>query len=43
MPDQHELYGMLCALQPLIEDFEEKPLFKGLPFKTRSGDISLSI
>jgi hypothetical protein len=33
MPDQYELYGILCALRPLIEDFEEKPFFKGSQFE----------
>jgi hypothetical protein len=31
MSRQHELYRVLCNLRPLIEDFEEKPFFNGVP------------
>jgi len=33
MPDQYELYGVLNQLRPLVEEFEERPFFKGLPIK----------
>ena len=33
MPDQYALYGVLCELQPLIEEFEEKPLYKEFPLR----------
>jgi hypothetical protein len=33
MPDEYELYGMLDDLQPLIEDYEERPFFKDNPVK----------
>ena len=32
-PDLYELYGVLCQLQPLIEEFEEAPLYKEVPVR----------
>jgi hypothetical protein len=36
MPDQYELYGVLCELQELVDEFEEKPNFKGIPLDLES-------
>ncbi len=33
VPDLYELYGVLFDLQPLIEEFEEKPLYKEFPLR----------
>jgi len=36
MPGQYEVYGILCELHDLVEEFEEKPFFKGIPLKLDS-------
>jgi hypothetical protein len=33
MPDQYELYGLLVDLQPLVEEYEERPFFKDMPLR----------
>jgi hypothetical protein len=36
MPDLYEMYAVLLQLQPLIKEFEEKPLYKGRPLRLES-------
>ena len=36
MPGQYEVYGVLCELHDLAEEFEERPFFKGIPLKLDS-------